>query len=715
MPRANASKRTMDANEAIARVEVWQRAIGYTFADWRDGAAALNFGEVKIMQSTNGKPKAVPGIKGFQEAYEASRKCVVRHLLNEDKIKPAPGRLLYYGPKRAGSTNIMPQPKILATAARSLGLEGAVIWGNKNATDDRNITAVVVAVLGAVALLGGKAQLAESLGRLGLYGGMSDVERETARCLWKELDKHYYWLPWTCQVIAASIKTAPQAAAALAVAFGKDRTVALPLNRPWDFGAIRASDTTGFARAGMIGVWPGPGNQTILSWGGGDIFDGLKGSDDTFAAAPRLRAFRPASPGSTGGSWVPASDTPPTDSQSAQRIHRTRFGAYTSCNGFGFHMGGQVHEVTDQTYRFGEKRQAYLPGLVIYDMKKDQWANRTATGFGRKGYEGTYMNGQAVCLPTLGTGGQGLVVFIGGYHCATDGVQAGSDCNPGNGSGMELEMDRIIFYDIGTAKFHTQRTTGPQPTPRDRHCAAAAKADDSNAYEIVVFGGRRQTPAETFVLTVPGFRCFRANDSMKTPVARADHACAVLGGAGARQMVAVGGVHEHIYDAFNGPDPWMPSQHMQILDMTELKWNDAYRHDSPKYQQPSSVKKWYSNKTNLDAVQWEGSDTRALFAAAIGGIKASPVSPSSPETPPPSDTLLEPGSWLPGQSSWLLPRRQQQQQERSSDEQLTSGMTENQQWADPEEMWVSPPELYDEGYGIWPPQELHAPRLPQEL
>lgn len=218
-PAKNASKRTMDANEAIARVEVWQRAIGYTFADWRDGAAALNFGEVKITQSTNGKPKAVPGIKGFQEAYEAGRKCVVRHLLNEDKIKPAPGRLLYHGmlesvdstslhsvileigamlitdvspppgPKRAGSANIMPQPKMLATAARSLGLEGAVIWGNKNATDDRNMTAVVVAVLGAVAHLGGKAQLAESLGRLGLYGGMSEVKRETARCLWKELDK----------------------------------------------------------------------------------------------------------------------------------------------------------------------------------------------------------------------------------------------------------------------------------------------------------------------------------------------------------------------------------------------------------------------------------------------------------------------------------------------------------------------------------------------
>lgn len=58
-----------------------------------------------------------------------------------------------------------------------------------------------------------------------------------------------------------------------------------------------------------------------------------------------------------GAARAPASNTPPTDSESARRIHRTRFGAWTSCNGLGFHMGRQVRYGTDSAYK--------VPRLVV--------------------------------------------------------------------------------------------------------------------------------------------------------------------------------------------------------------------------------------------------------------------------------------------------------------------------------------------------------------
>ncbi|KAL8334516.1 hypothetical protein RB598_009002 [Gaeumannomyces tritici] len=516
----------------------------------------------------------------------------------------------------------------------------------------------------------------------------------------------------------------------------EQRTVALPLNSRWDLAAMRPSDTTGFTATERLAVWPGLDNQTILSWGGMDIPTRIWGKlpvdNKSFAAEPRLRVFRPESRGSSRGSWTSASSTPPTDSESAQRIHRTRFGAWTSCNGFGFHMGGQVRVDTDSTYPdVGQNKQAFPPGLVIYDMKRNQWTNRTATGFGTAGYEGTYMHGQAVCLPALGTKGQGLVVFIGGYHCSTDSSKAGASCEPRDGSGKEVDMDKITFYDIGTGKFHSQRTTGPSPTPRERHCAVAAKADGTHAHEIVVFGGRRQSPAETFVLTVPGFRWFRAADAAGTRVARADHSCAVLGAAGARQMVAVGGVDETDLEALQHPDPWVLSKHMRILDMTELKWDGTYRPDAPRYQQPGPVKEWYSKAKNLDAIKWDSADTQALFATAINDIKASTSSTSVPETAPAPEAepsgppvgvivgatigILAAG-WLLATCLWCFCRHKSWPQQQSPIlGQHATRTTKTQPSAAPQEMPAPPPELYEESYATRRPQELRDPRPPQEL
>ncbi|TLD23012.1 hypothetical protein PspLS_07065 [Pyricularia sp. CBS 133598] len=106
---------------------------------------------------------------------------------------------------------------------------------------------------------------------------------------------------------------------------------------------MRPSDTTGFTVTERLALWPNLERQTLLSWGGSDVLSKIRGNlpadNNSFASEPRLWAFQSESRGSSRGSWSAASDTPPTNSESAQRIYRTRFGARTSCNGFDFHFG----------------------------------------------------------------------------------------------------------------------------------------------------------------------------------------------------------------------------------------------------------------------------------------------------------------------------------------------------------------------------------------
>lgn len=368
----------------------------------------------------------------------------------------------------------------------------------------------------------------------------------------------------------------------------EDRTFVLSLKKSWSTNDLDL-DKIGYQNPGYYDVassamamWTSPGNKELLFWGGlSPAVEGNKGSRDA-----RLQKFTPDSPGSKSGSWK-SGPSEPTVESSQQPVYRTFGGSWTQCNGLGFYLGGAVSNVTDSHFPNVGSDWTTLSGLIIYDMASDTWQNRSTKSFGNG--SGSYTWGSAACLPTLGTNGKGIVVFIGGSHANLLQNQQASQ-------GEMLPMNEINFYDIGSGRFYKQRTTGATPQPRHGGCIVAAKAGNSRTYEVVVYGGCQQ-PEDTYILTIPGFRWFSADSANGAPENdRQYHSCAIIG-KGARQMVAYGGYPLALggksWQDFNSTTNRWGDSSLQVLDMTELKWKETYDSDAPSYQQPTMVRNWY--------------------------------------------------------------------------------------------------------------------------
>ncbi|KAL8281751.1 hypothetical protein RB597_009455 [Gaeumannomyces tritici] len=390
------------------------------------------------------------------------------------------------------------------------------------------------------------------------------------------------------------------------------RVWAISLDKSWTTGDsfMRSTEKQG-AAVEYMSLWPSPRGDSIYTWGGRDLLASERRAKD-----PGLRIFKPRTVDDSNGegSWPEKGQAPKDLTKSPpQRIYRGRLGSWTSCNGLGFYMGGQLDDSTDSTWPYkqpDDTTMAPLTGLAIYDMETQKWTNRSAEGFGIPGRGGVHMAGTAVCLPKLGTDGKGVLLFLAGNQRVPD---------------KALELEDVFLYDIGSGKFHKQHATKDKDIggfkflkPRNHACAVAAKSDKSKNYEVILFGGNDENAAETYVLMVPGFHWIRAvrdsPESMRG--SRMGHECAVAG-SGKRQMIAVGGTKDEPPEKFlPTQDPWGPNG-VQILDMTELTWSGSYKHDAPAYEPAKEVKAWYSNSSNLKSVSWNTQDIRALFADAI--------------------------------------------------------------------------------------------------
>ncbi|KAI6491614.1 hypothetical protein MCOR11_007043 [Pyricularia oryzae] len=392
----------------------------------------------------------------------------------------------------------------------------------------------------------------------------------------------------------------------------ENRTFVLPLKESWSANDLDL-DKTGYAN---------PGYHDSCFFGGGlsPEVEGNKGSRDA-----RLQKFTPDSPGSNSGRWT-SGPSEPTVESSQQPVYRTFGGSWTQCNGLGFYLGGAVSNVTDSHFPNVGSDWTTLSGLIIYDMASDTWQNRSTKSFGNG--SGSYTWGSAACLPTLGTNGKGIVVFIGGSHANLLQNQQASQ-------GEMLPMNEINFYDIGSGRFYKQRTTGATPQPRHGGCIVAAKAGNSRTYEVVVYGGCQQ-PEDTYILTIPGFRWFSADSANGAPENdRQYHSCAIIG-KGARQMVAYGGYPLALggksWQDFNSTTNRWGDSSLQVLDMTELKWKETYDSDAPSYQQPTMVRNWYK-ESGLKNVPWNSDNVRALFANLIENpLSDEPLTANSPSS-----------------------------------------------------------------------------------
>ena len=95
---------------------------------------------------------------------------------------------------------------------------------------------------------------------------------------------------------------------------------------------------------------------------------------------------------------------------------------------------------------------------------------------------------------------------------------------------------------------------------------------------------------QVYVLTLPGFRWFRANYTSVSP--RAQHTCHA---ATSSQMIIIGGFNPvTVLSWDNTTDPW--TQQIGIFDMTALQWKDAYQSNANPYKSPDIVKDFYQQK-----------------------------------------------------------------------------------------------------------------------
>ncbi|KAI6419413.1 hypothetical protein MCOR21_010296 [Pyricularia oryzae] len=374
----------------------------------------------------------------------------------------------------------------------------------------------------------------------------------------------------------------------------------------------------------LLWVDPKARPQRLYAWGGTEDYGG--------PISPTVHELRTFTRGDKGGenftgTWTMESRLPRDDSTSDAILFK-HYSTWTTCNDVGIMLGGVV--VTPD-FRY------FSAGLVTYNMTTGKWSNDTRQAFPEvikdennknMTLSKSYAGGAAVCLPTMGTGKGGLVFFLAGTQTSAD---------PRSRSLVYIPMTTVHFYDTLTRTFHKQSTTGPElPSLRQDACVVATQASSDgmqSSYEIFMFGGEASgypVSSDVWILTVPGFRWFKATEADIYGNVRTEHACAVIG-QGRRHMISVGGRNWHENVEALG---W--SDGIGVYDMTNLSWISPYKPNGTAYEKPQVVKEWYA-EGNLDRVvfdtletakifglesQFRGEQTQLPIAAIVGGVLA---------------------------------------------------------------------------------------------
>ncbi|CAI0644745.1 unnamed protein product [Colletotrichum noveboracense] len=244
-----------------------------------------------------------------------------------------------------------------------------------------------------------------------------------------------------------------------------------------------------------------------------------------------------------------------------------------------------------------------VPGLVSYDLKTGSINHTTFQGPRNFTFEGGTME-------FVPFGPDGLLLVLGGFQ--------GAPTETGYGNWTGVDFTSVNLYDIKANKWHSQQTTGSKssiPPPSEKFCTVGVQGPNKT-YEIShecliqlhlrrAGHGKsiRNATDDVYVLSLPSFVFFKANDSQSTR--RLEQACVATG----RQMISVGGTDGRAWpSSLTDKDPW--PQGIGIFDMMEMRWSDQYNASADPYESPDVVKNWYAQGNRVD---WSSDEIEALL------------------------------------------------------------------------------------------------------
>jgi hypothetical protein len=309
------------------------------------------------------------------------------------------------------------------------------------------------------------------------------------------------------------------------------------------------------------------------------------------------------------GSW--------TQIPTPENLVRSAHALYAVANGVGYSVGGDT-SIRTSAYFYGiSGGWLAIPGIVSYDMASGDFNIASTSGLSGTGLA---TSGQLIHIPAFGH--DGILVALGGTSSPNT-----TSANGGDGPAL-IDFSSIAVYDIYSAQWLSQATTGQVPTARLKFCAVGVEGKDS--YEIFIHGGHVPGDGsaepnffaldEIYVLSLPSFQWFKAD--YPATMARFEHCCNVVG---QRQMLVVGGapsIDSWIDSYGNIRDQW--TWGLGVFDMSEMKW-------SPRYD--ASAQAYVTSDVVLAGIRMNGAHPSEWSSTAVQQLFSNTTFPSAPSTP----------------------------------------------------------------------------------
>ena len=314
-------------------------------------------------------------------------------------------------------------------------------------------------------------------------------------------------------------------------------------------------------------LWLDAENKTIYAYNGGISNSEPNWFLDSTTPANGLWQF-------DGNSWRSSYISP---SSIFSSLNRVTSAIYAYGNGLGFALGG-VQSLSTQTGDFGTIfDHTYVPGMVIYNTKTQDWYNVSTTAYTSTGIT---LSGAGLFVPPFGP--KGLLFVFGGQFGESDSLQL-------------TQFDYTWFYEPYSDTWSRQKVMGDIPAVRTGQCVVGAQGDNGT-FEVFMFGGTSNGDVEetvdlsaVYVLSLPSFTWTRVAEPTQ---GRFVHSCNV---AGNRQMISIGGVvfdRDTSIDAFKTvggrADPW--DNGFGVFDMVHLEWKSSFDPSAGAYVTPNTIK-----------------------------------------------------------------------------------------------------------------------------